>query len=305
MRIPPRGLLQRDSDIHRLSFRGGEPLDHDVVGPGGEGLTKPVAALIAPVNLHLTALEIDRAEIVLDRRGFRKIKTHQECRDCGVRLGIPLDGALLHFLESEFHGFAVFPVQHHLPHLREYVRDLGSLEGPLPRHQQAFVVEKDLLRVRIARQLDIHRPIAGGEPLAERRAGRDTAKAPPRHNLPLEPFRQRHRRDLHSSRLRRFREYRRLGQEFISLHAAKIVGGTVLLPVPLPDSDRDGFWGLLSLAVSGGSNFGELARPAATVPFLRKSLRLIIPSSGSKPATTYNSNILYHRIFHLPVTGFL
>ena len=80
------------------------------------------------MNLDLTVLEIDGAEIVFDRRGFRKIKLHQECRNGAVRLGILLDGAFIHALDGERHRFAVFPVQHHLPHLRKNVRDLGSLQ---------------------------------------------------------------------------------------------------------------------------------------------------------------------------------
>ena len=160
---PLGGLLQRDSDIHRLTGRGGEPLHDDVVRPGGEGLTNPVAALVAPMHLRFAVLEIDGAKIVLGRSGFRKIKLHQECRNGAVRFGILLDGTFIHALECKRSGFAVFSVQHHLPHLRKNVRDLRRLQGPLPRHEQAFVVEKDLLRVRIAHQLDIHGSIAGGE----------------------------------------------------------------------------------------------------------------------------------------------
>jgi hypothetical protein len=156
-------------------------------------LTKPVAVLVGPGDLHLTVLEIDGTEIVPDRRGFRKIKLHQECRNGAVRLGILLDGTFIHVLDCEIHGFAMSPVQHHLPHLRKDVRDLGGFQGPLPRHEQAFVVEKDLLRVGIAHQLDHHGSIAGDETLADEVAGRDAAKTPLRHDLPLDSFRQRHR----------------------------------------------------------------------------------------------------------------
>src|SRR5450755_3342756 len=41
------------------------------------------------------------------------------------------------------------------------------LQGPLPRHEQTLVMEKDLFRVRIAHQLDVHRSIAGGKTLAD------------------------------------------------------------------------------------------------------------------------------------------
>ena len=107
-----------------------------------------------------------------------------------MRPGIRLDRALFHFLESEFNSFLIFSIQYHLPHLRENVCDLWSLKGPSPRHQQTFMMEENLFRVRIARHFDIHRSIAGGEPLADRLAGHDTAEAVPRHNVPLEPFRQ-------------------------------------------------------------------------------------------------------------------
>jgi hypothetical protein len=126
-----------------------------------------------------------------------------------VRPCIQLDGAFIHFLESEFDGFAVFSVQHHLPHLRKYIRDLGRLEGPLPRHEQAFMVEQNLFRVRIARRLDIHRAIAGDETLA---SGLDTTEAMPRHNVPLEAFRQRHGRNSYLGWLIGFRRASGLGR---------------------------------------------------------------------------------------------
>ena len=105
----PADLCQRDSDIHRLSSRGGEPLDHDVVGPGREGPTKPVAALVAPVHLHLAALEIDGAQIVLDRRGLRKIEAHQECRNCGVRIVFRLMGPSSIFWKANSTASRYFP----------------------------------------------------------------------------------------------------------------------------------------------------------------------------------------------------
>jgi len=49
----------------------------------------------------------------------------------------------------------------------------------------------------IAIQLDVHGSVAREESAA---AGRQTAKAPPRHDLPLDPLRQRHRRDRHGGR---------------------------------------------------------------------------------------------------------
>ena len=165
------------------------------------------------MHLHFTALKIDGAQIILDRRAFRKIETHHECRNYGVRPCVLLDGALVHLLESEFNGFLVFPVQYHLPHLRKYVRGLGSLKGPLPRHKKTFVAEKDLLRVRTAYYLDIHVSIAGGESLAERRAGNRAAEASPRYDPAPEPFFERHRRDLYFGRQARCRIHRRLGRE--------------------------------------------------------------------------------------------
>jgi Domain of unknown function (DUF5060)/Protein of unknown function (DUF4038) len=83
--VPLHGLPQRDSNIHRLTGRGDEPLDHSVVRPGSERLTKPVTVLVSPGDLDFTVLEIDRAEIVLDRGGFRKIKLHQSFRPCQCR----------------------------------------------------------------------------------------------------------------------------------------------------------------------------------------------------------------------------
>ena len=231
---PLRRLLQRESDIHRLTFRRSEPLDDDVVGPGSESLTKPVAVFVSPDDLYLAVLEIDSAQIVPDRRGFRKIELHQECRDGEVRLGILLDRAFIHVLKSESNGFAVFPIQRHLPHLRKNVRDVGCLQGSLPGHEQAFVVEKDLLRVGIAHQLDIHRTIAGGETLANQVPGGDAAKAPLRHNLPPDPFHQRHRWNRIRSPGCRW-----LGQEWDPLHAVKIFSRTIVR------QRRSCFWGFL------------------------------------------------------------
>jgi hypothetical protein len=42
-------------------------------------------------------------------------------------------------------------------------------------------------------------------------------------------------------------------------------------------SSVDGLWESVSLAMSEGSNWGELARPTTTALFLIKSLRFIIP----------------------------
>jgi hypothetical protein len=148
-----------------------------------------------------------------------------------VRPCIQLDGAFVHFLESEFDGFAVFSLQHHLPHLRKYIRDLGRLEGPLPRHEQAFVAEENPLRIRVAGRLDIHRSIAGDETLA---AGLDTTEAMPRHNVPLEAFRQRHRRNPYLGWQVGFPARQRLGREPVFPRAAKIIHGPVLLPRPCP-----------------------------------------------------------------------
>jgi hypothetical protein len=107
--IPPTDLCERDADIHRLSSRGGEPLHYDAVGPGREGPPNPFAALVCPVNLQLGAFEIDRAQIVLDRRGFRKIQTHRECQgpaEPASRRGM---GALVPFVVSEFAASWYFP----------------------------------------------------------------------------------------------------------------------------------------------------------------------------------------------------
>ena len=114
----------------------------------------------------------------------------------------------VHALECERHGFAVFPIQHHLPHLRKDVRDLRRLQRPLPRHEQALVVEEDLLGVGIAHQFDVHRSVAGGEALADQLAGRDAAESALRDDLAADAFRQRHGCDGIGSRGRR-----RLGQE--------------------------------------------------------------------------------------------
>ena len=134
-------------------------------------MTHPVAALVAPADLHLGALEVDGAEIVPGRRGLRGLEPHQERRNGEVRFGILLDRTFTHALDGERHGFVVFPLQLHLPHLREDVRDVRRLDGPLPRHEQALVVEEDLLRIGIAHQLDVHRAIAGHEALADHVGG--------------------------------------------------------------------------------------------------------------------------------------
>jgi hypothetical protein len=67
-------------------------------------------------------------------------------------------------LVAERRGFVVFSVQQQLPHLRQYLRDLGGLEGPAMRRIQQFVAERNLFGVGVASQLDVQAP------LPERRA---------------------------------------------------------------------------------------------------------------------------------------
>ena len=78
--MPPADLCSMIRTFSDCPLRSGEPLHHDIVGPGREGPANPLAALVCPVNLYLGAFEIDRAEIVLDRRGFRRIQAHRESR---------------------------------------------------------------------------------------------------------------------------------------------------------------------------------------------------------------------------------
>ena len=124
---PLRGPLQGDAHIDLLARRGGEPLDHHIVGPGGECSADPVAVLVGPVHFGFAGLEIEGAEIVTSRIA---VFGRSRCmRNAGtVRCGSVscLIGAVIHVLESERHGFAVFAGQHHLPHLGKDVRDLGS-----------------------------------------------------------------------------------------------------------------------------------------------------------------------------------
>ena len=195
-------------------------LDHEVVGPGGKSLTNPLTTLICPVNLHLRALEINRAEIIFDRRAFRILKTHGEPRASAESHSTPWDGVCVPFLVGECRCVVVFAVQQHLPHLRKNIRDVGRLGGPPMRHIQHFVSERNLFGIGIACQLNGHASSAGEKNVV---AGRQTAKAPPRHDLAPDPFRQRHRRDCHVGKLRR------LGQELVRPRAAKKVGGTIFV----------------------------------------------------------------------------
>ncbi len=137
-----------------------------------------------------------------------------------------VEGALVPFLVGEFRSFVVFSVQQHLPHLRENICDLGRLEG-LMRHEHAFVTENDLLRVWIARHLDIDRSIAGDEKSIT--AGGDAAKAPPRHNRRVAAV-----PPAASARFSPRRQVRvgvrgNFWQKFISARTTKIFGGTNLL----------------------------------------------------------------------------
>ena len=127
-----RRPLHGDSNVQRLSFRGGEPLHHDVVGPRREGPANPLAALVRPVNLQLGAFEIYRAEIVFHRRGFGILQMHRESRAAPTKPA-PRDGGLVPFLIAESGSVVVFSVQQHLPHLRENTGDLGCFEWPLMR----------------------------------------------------------------------------------------------------------------------------------------------------------------------------
>ena len=229
---PPRPRRRRrplhgDSNIHRLSFRGGEPLHHDVVGPRREGPANPLAALVRPVNLQLGAFEIDRAEIVLDRRGFGILQTHRECRapppnppparwgSCAIRRS-RVCAASWYFPSS-----SICRTCGKMPAM------LGASNGLLCGSEQAFVAEDDLLRVGIAGRLDTHRPVAGDEKRIA--GGRDAAKAAPRHDLPPDPFRQRHRRDPRLRRRSIPRSSRRLRQILVLLRAPKVIGGANLL----------------------------------------------------------------------------
>src|ERR1017187_718922 len=208
---------------------------------------------------------------------------HEECRDGEVRVGILLDRAVVYMLESERHGFAVFSGQHHLPHLGKDVGDLGSLQGLVPRHQQAFVVKEDLFRVGIAHQLDGHRSIAGGEAFADLLAGRDAAKAVLRDDLAADPLRQRHGCDGIRSR-----GCRRLGQEPICLYAIKIFSRTVvavprwLLGITFCHSQR---WRYRERSYQSGSGRTCLQKISALHNFLSWSVVLRISGDPVDQAT--------------------
>ena len=130
------------------------------------------------------------------------------------------------FVVSKFRCFVVFPLEHHLPHLREDARDVRSLEM-LVRHEYAFVAEGNLLRVGVAGHIDVDRAIAGDQKRIGRRC--DAAEAPPRHNPAPQPFFERHRRDSHAIQSMRLDLNRRLGQRLVCPRAPQIFGGTNLL----------------------------------------------------------------------------
>ena len=77
-----------------------------------------------------------------------------------MRFGVRLHRTLTHALERQGHRLGVLPVELELPHLREDVRDFRRLDGLIPRHEQALVMEEHPLVVRLTQQFDPHRAIA-------------------------------------------------------------------------------------------------------------------------------------------------
>ena len=193
-----RARRHRDADIHRLSFGSGEPLDHEIVGPGSKSLTNPLAALIRPVDLHLGALEINRAEIVLDRPRFSENQAawriHRHRRH-PIRLPEWGWREISDRRVARLRGY--FPSSIICRTCGRISAMLGASAGLRRGAIQHFMAERNLFGVGIALQLDVHGSSAREESAA---AGRQTAKAPLRHNLPPDPFRQRHRQNLHIAR---------------------------------------------------------------------------------------------------------
>ena len=208
----------RDAHIHRLSSRSGETLDDQIFRPRSKSLANPLAALIRPVDLHLGAFEINRAKIILNRRAFRKLKTHRKSRAAAESHAAGSSQCFMPSLVTERRGFVVFPIQQQLPHLRKTFRDFGRLGGTPARYIQHLMAERNLFRVRIAFQLNAHAAIAGEECAI---AGRKAAKAPLRHKFSPNTFRQRHGRDPDGAC--RLANDRRLWQQWLALYAAQVI----------------------------------------------------------------------------------
>ena len=70
--------LHRDPNVQRLSLRGCEPLNHDIIGPRHEGATDPLAMIVAPVDFQLRAFEVQGAQVILHRRRPGILQAHRE-----------------------------------------------------------------------------------------------------------------------------------------------------------------------------------------------------------------------------------
>ena len=176
-----RRPLHGDSNVQRLSFRGGEPLHHHIVGPRREGAANPLAALVRPVNLQLGAFEIDRAEIVFHRRGFGILQMHRE------RRAPPPNPPPAEWWSCATPHTRVCAASWYLPSSSicrtcgKIPAILGASKGLLCGVNRLSCRKTDLLGVGIARRLDTHRPVAGNEKRIG--GGGDAAKAAPRHDV--------------------------------------------------------------------------------------------------------------------------
>ena len=160
--------------------------------------TNPFTALVRPMDLHLGALEIHRAEIVFDRRGFSEIQDAWKIPRRRRRPFHPLGWGFRAISGRRIaRPRGIFRPASFAAPAGEFPRCWAPRRASDAAHN-SISWRKGICSVKGSPvQLDVHGSIAREESAA---AGRQTAKAPPRHNLPPDPFRQRHRRNLHGVR---------------------------------------------------------------------------------------------------------
>ena len=145
------------------------------------------------------------------------------------------------------------------------------------RHKDALVTENDLLRVWVAWHVNIDGPIAGDEESIT--AGHDAAEASPRHNAAPHPFRERHRLNLYAGQGQTGLAPAFWAVSFLRAHGEDTrLNECPRAPSPACLEALAALAELVSPARIGVSNPVELARPAASVPLVKKSLRFIFPS---------------------------
>jgi hypothetical protein len=176
-------------------------LHHNIVQTRNKRAPFPRSGVIDPADLDFTALEIDRAQVVVDRMLSGRLDAHVEGRVFaqipGIRLARPLGG----FRQSELIGLSILPVENQLPYLGQDACDLRRLQRiAFPRRNQTLVVEDNLLGERVAIDFDVHFAVAADQTIWSSRR-RDGAAHPAFWNSLLpHPLAHRHRRNTQVGR---------------------------------------------------------------------------------------------------------